>query len=130
MDDFVVKLPPNDMHGFVLRNHIRLWLADRQFSEEFCGDVLLVASELFSNAVQAIDDESDIEIHLMLRSGIVNIAVSNHGEGFDPGSLLPPTPNQLRGRGIELSRSLGALMVEQANHRTTVQVAMNQPKLR
>ncbi len=95
--------------------------------EVFRDDVLLVANELVSNAVQATTDDSDIDVRIELHTNSLCLTVSNCGIGFELGSLAPPTRIQARGRGVAISQRLGHFSVEQVAELTTVRVEMKQP---
>jgi anti-sigma regulatory factor (Ser/Thr protein kinase) len=124
MGPFDASLPPTEDRGRSLRVELRDWMSPSSIEHSQREDVLLVVSELFSNAVLATEDHSHIVIHVTLGSDGLNIAVSNHGSGFDLSALPVPLLNQRRGRGLAIAQKLGRVTVEQVDQQTTVRVAI------
>jgi anti-sigma regulatory factor (Ser/Thr protein kinase) len=88
--------------------------------------VLLVVSELFSNAVDATDDMSEVSVRIKSERKVLSIAVSNHGRAFELINVPAPLENQKRGRGLALAQQLGTVSVENADKQTTVKVEMTE----
>ncbi len=95
---------------------------DPLFPEDRIDDLRLSVSEACTNAMEAqtsavVDDATEtaesIRIRCLLGSERVEVEVTDHGSGFDPGSLSPHPPvtdparlNFDRGLGIPLIRIL------------------------
>jgi anti-sigma regulatory factor (Ser/Thr protein kinase) len=103
-------------------------MKDSSWPDTFREDLLLVSSELLTNAVEASRDGVDINVDIALDVTSLCLVVSNYGSGLEVESLPPPTTTQRRGRGIALSKSLGRLAVEQLGQLTIVRVEMKLPE--
>jgi anti-sigma regulatory factor (Ser/Thr protein kinase) len=66
---------------------------------EKLDDVLLVVSELVTNAV--LHGDGDIDIRLTCDAGVVRGAVSDEGHGFD-GRPRKPDPRRIGGHGLHI----------------------------
>ncbi len=64
-------------------------------------DVLLVVSELVTNAVRHGPDDRPIHLDVR-RDGVVRIEVRDQGEGFEPPVHTPGMPQDLRRSGFGL----------------------------
>ena len=123
MTDLLLTVPPENNQAHLVRSAIRRWSSDHDVPEWIIDDALLVASELFSNAVRA-SAGSRIDISVRAITDAVVVETSNIGPGFDPTSIPAPSYNRPGGRGIAISKALGSLVVEQSGSRTTVRVAL------
>lgn len=93
---------------------VRAWVADvlvrAHIGTSLTADVVLVASELVSNAVEAAVGGT-IEIHLRVRDIVggkeIVLSVSNSGTWAErPDEFTLPASSGPRGRGISVCRSL------------------------
>ena len=123
MTDLLLTVPPENNQAHLVRSAIRRWSTDEHVPEWILDDALLVASELFSNAVRA-SAGSGIDISVRASTDAVIVETSNIGPGFDPTVIPTPSYDRPGGRGIAISRALGSLVVEQSGSRTTVRVAL------
>lgn len=127
MTDLQLTVPADNTHAQLVRTAIRSWSVEENLSTNTIDDALLVASELFSNAVRA-SVGSCIDVAVRTDDDSVVIETANTGPGFDPTSVPPPDADRPGGRGLAISRALGSLVVEQAGSTTIVRVAL--PKVR
>ena len=123
MTDLLLTVPPENNQACLVRSAIRRWSSDEHVPEWIIDDALLVASELFSNAVRA-SAGSRIDISVRASTDAVIVETSNTGPGFDPTAIPAPSYDRPGGRGIAISKALGSLVVEQSGSRTTVRVAL------
>ena len=122
--DLDLELPPNHDQNRLLRAKIREWCSAEGYPVPYADDVVLVASELFSNAVAATVGDASITVGLVRHSDRALVRMMNEGEGFDPGSLPAPDPDRAGGRGIWLAKALGTLGVTQRQTKTIVTVVV------
>ncbi len=122
MSDLELHLPPDNEQSRVLRAKIREWGSAEGYPDPFVDDVLLVASELFSNAVRATVGRATITAGIERKSDGAVVTMTNEGPGFDPDVIPAPNPDRAGGRGIWLAKALGALKVTQQRSTTTVTV--------
>ena len=118
---FDVSLPSDISHGAELRRLVRTWCAEQQISQEAIADVLLVTSELFTNAARASLD-GPVAVSLRLRPPILSVSVENQGAAFNYQRVLTPVPNRAGGRGLFIAQTLGAVTVSHNAGTTTVSV--------
>ena len=91
-----------------LRDQLRTWLSDAEVAPPVCEDLLLVATELCTNAIEATAHAEPIEVrvsvdHAALRFSVANVA------GWVDGHDVPDLPHgslQERGRGLAIVRAL------------------------
>lgn len=94
------------------------------YSGPYADDIVLVASELFSNAVRATIGDKQIMAGVARLEDKAVVRVVNEGPGFDPDSLPAPNPDRPGGRGIWLAKALGTLGVTQRQTTTVVTVVV------
>jgi anti-sigma regulatory factor (Ser/Thr protein kinase) len=126
VNDLLLSLPCDDTQARYLRDQIRLWNDDVHLAEPQLEDVLLVASELLSNAVRAAPHETMIDVRVAYSSSGVSVQTTNTGSGFDL-DAPPASRQQHGGRGIAIMRALGTVTVEQVSDQTVVTVALRSP---
>ena len=122
VSDLELHLPPDNEQSRVLRAKIREWGSAEGYPDPFVDDVLLVASELFSNAVRATVGRASITAGIERNSDGAVVTMTNEGPGFDPDVIPAPHPDRAGGRGIWLAKALGTLKVTQQRSKTTVTV--------
>jgi anti-sigma regulatory factor (Ser/Thr protein kinase) len=85
-------------------------------------DLILVANELTTNAIEAAALGTDITVEVRVAASHVTMTVENVGPPFAiPDSLTLPPSSHMRGRGLALSRSLaGDLSAERTDDGTRV----------
>ncbi len=123
--DLELLLPPDHDQNRVLRAKIREWCSTEGFAGELSDDVVLVASELFSNAVRATVGEEPITAELERHANGALVRMMNEGPGFDPDSLPAPDPARGGGRGIWVAKALGTVAVAQRKTKTIVTVLVH-----
>jgi anti-sigma regulatory factor (Ser/Thr protein kinase) len=121
--DFLVTLPHDHALARQLRAEIREWFRLEDLPDLLREDTLLVASELFSNAVGAAIPQSEIDVRITRQVDGLSVTLRNMGPGFD-GELTPPPTVLPGGRGIAIARALGSLTVAQHLGYTTVSVLL------
>lgn len=123
MDPLQLSIDAEHANGPTLRASARQWLRDARVGRDVLEDVLLVVSELFSNAVNASRADSSVEIGLAPRSGAaILVTVTNVGLAFDLERVPAPTLDRRGGRGLAIAQAIGALDVRHRDGRTTVSV--------
>jgi len=90
-----------------LRDQLRAWLADIDISSNVLDDVLLVATELCTNAIEATANGEPVEVRATtdgrsLRLSVANVAPRPAREA----TVLPHGTLRERGRGLAIVRSL------------------------
>ena len=120
--DLKLQLPPNQDQSRVLRAKIREWGSAEGYPAPYVDDVVLVASELFSNAVRATVGGATIMAGVERRTDGATVRMTNEGPGFDPDALSAPHSDDTGGRGIWLAKALGTLGVTQRKTKTIVTV--------
>lgn len=119
-----LQLSPDHGQSRVLRAKIREWGLAEGYSDLYVDDVMLVASELFSNAVQATTGDASITVALARHPDGALVRMTNEGPGFDPERVPAPYPDRVGGRGIWLAKALGTLGVTQRQSKTIVTVVV------
>jgi anti-sigma regulatory factor (Ser/Thr protein kinase) len=122
--DLHLQLSPDYRQGAAMRAAIHQWCAADSVSEELADNIVLIASELFTNAVKATTDGSLIRASVERNDAGVLITVANCGPGFDPSLLAVPSPEVAGGRGIAISKAIGKVSVSQEQSTTIVTVAL------
>jgi anti-sigma regulatory factor (Ser/Thr protein kinase) len=104
-----------------LRDQLRTWLTDSDVTSTVRDDVLLVATELCTNAIEATAHDEPVEVLVStdgrsLRMSVANVApnVSREPAELRHGSL------QERGRGLAIVRSLVDTLVMTSDRGRTV----------
>jgi anti-sigma regulatory factor (Ser/Thr protein kinase) len=126
--DLLLSLTCDDKQARYLREQIRKWGARESLTNLQVDDLMLVASELLSNAVRASDAETCIDVVVSNSPAGVSVRMQNTGLGFDVDSLPAPSLRSFGGRGIAIMRALGAVSVEQDSGETVVTVALRPPQ--
>lgn len=118
--------PPLFSEARRLRADIRTWCAAVAADDDATDDILLVADELFANAVTATSTEHPIDVrltsHVTCNRPRVVVEVANEGTGLDESVLPGARPGEPGGRGLEIARTLGVLRIVQHGFTTTVSV--------
>ena len=125
MADLELRLSPRHDQSRDLRDTVRAWCSNEGYPESYVDDVVLVASELFSNAVRATVSDSWIVAAVERRFDKALVRMTNEGTGFDPDELVDPNVNIGGGRGIWLAKALGELGVTQRHTQTIVTVVLH-----
>jgi anti-sigma regulatory factor (Ser/Thr protein kinase) len=105
-----------------LREQLRTWLTDAEVESTTRDDLLLVATELCTNAIEATADSEPVEVQVSvdataLRLSVANVAATlerDRPPDLQHGSL------QERGRGLAIVRSLVDTMVMTSDDGRTV----------
>jgi anti-sigma regulatory factor (Ser/Thr protein kinase) len=88
------------------RRFVRVSLG-RDLPPVMIDDAVLLADELMTNSVRHAATTEPIELSVTVREGVIRVAVSDAGRGFDPNDPTPPTgPPRDGGWGLELVQSL------------------------
>jgi phosphoserine phosphatase RsbU/P len=105
-DVLVERLPTEPIAAYVGRGLVRSWLAGQHLPEEVADDIVLVASELVTNAAREASDR--VELRLWRTTAAVVVEVSDDGEGFvpPPDAHVAPSPQAEAGRGLWLVQML------------------------
>ena len=123
-----LSIAADDAECAGLRASARTWMEANGLGRDAREDVLLVISELFSNAVNAVKAVSGtdaIEVHLHAASaGGLEVTVTNTGSAFDLDRVPAPTIDRRGGRGLAIAQAIGSVQVRHTEGRTTVAVAI------
>lgn len=111
--------------GHQLRSSARAWLDTQNVSSEDRDDILLVLSELFSNAVRASDGSSEVDVTLSRGSSSVVVEVANSGQGFELDQVRAPSAEREGGRGLAIAAVLGTLRVHRRDRHTVVECLLH-----
>lgn len=130
VNDLILSFSRDDRHAKFLRARVRLWSAEEHLPETQLQDVLIVASELLSNAVRAAVSETTIAVCLMHTAEAVCVQVTNIGTGFDINEIPVPSHERVGGRGLAIMRALGVVAVSQIDEKTVVTVTLRPPIVR
>jgi anti-sigma regulatory factor (Ser/Thr protein kinase) len=122
--DLELEFSPDHDQSRVLRAKIREWCSAEGYPDPYIDDVLLVASELFSNAVHASVGNASISVGVARHPDGALVRMTNVGPGFDPERVPVPHPDRVGGRGIWLAKTLGTLGVTQRQSKTIVTVVV------
>jgi anti-sigma regulatory factor (Ser/Thr protein kinase) len=106
-----------------LRDQLRAWLANAGVAPAACEDLLLVATELCTNAIEATAHGEPIELQVSLDGSALRLSVANvsarHGSPA-PGELVHGSLQE-RGRGLAIVQSLvDSVVMTSADGRTVV----------
>lgn len=93
-----------------LRADLRRWLDRDGIEGEVVDDLVLVATELATNAIEATEDDGDVWLSLVDDGGSIRLAVVNSQAEGGPPAGEPPELRagslQERGRGLAIVRAL------------------------
>lgn len=98
------------------------------FSESQLGDVRLLASELVANALHHGNADGTITLSVHGMPKAIRVAVSDDGDGFDPGELSAPSSDQTRGWGLALVGVLADRWGVERDIATTVWFEIDHPR--
>ena len=106
-----------------LRDQLRTWLADAEVAPTTRDDLLLVATELCTNAIEATADSEPVEVQVSVDGTALRMSVANVTgtvEGHEPAELRQGSLQE-RGRGLAIVRSLvDTVVMTNADGRTVV----------
>ncbi len=107
------------------RAELRTWLdrEDYVLGPTSLDDILLVATELLSNARTAAVPGSEVVLACDVRHGRVEISVRNEGAAFSHRPTMP-IERSPRGRGLAIIASLADLSVDSVSDLVTVRAVM------
>jgi anti-sigma regulatory factor (Ser/Thr protein kinase) len=120
-DRFARVIEPDMDQLALLRQELGRWLADRGAGGSAVADVVLVATELSTNAIDA-NPAARVDVAAAADDDQVVLTVTNAASRpfrLD-GPVAPAEPTGRRGRGLYLAQELSdGLTVEHADGRTT-----------
>ena len=105
-----------------MRAVLRPYLDSLGVSPSGCDDMVLVATELASNAIEASGGKKEIRLRASVEHDAVTVELDDDGAGFELPTMqdAPPTAQE-RGRGLWLARTLtNELTVQRRRGRTVV----------
>lgn len=92
-----------------LRDQLRPWLEDAGVPPTACADLLLVATELCTNAIEATPPDVPVDVRVSNDGTALRLTVANHRPAtsveVEP-EVLQRGSLQERGRGLAIVRSL------------------------
>lgn len=106
-----------------LRDQLRTFLAEAGIGVATCEDLLLVATELCTNAIEATADAEPIEVRVTVDGQALRLSVANVAAAFGDHDVpeLRHGSLQERGRGLAIVRSLvDTMAMSSAGGRTVV----------
>jgi anti-sigma regulatory factor (Ser/Thr protein kinase) len=76
-----LRLAARPAQAALLRAHLRIWLSEHNATEDEVLDILLAATEAFSNAVMHARQPRSIAVHVRgrINQGVVEIVIRDHG---------------------------------------------------
>ena len=90
-----------------LRQELKQFMAQHGVSADVCDDLILVANELATNAIEAAALGSDVTVELHIDALHITLAVENIGPPFTlPSEITLPDRSRPRGRGLALSSQI------------------------
>lgn len=106
---------PRELHG--VRSTLAGWLAGQGVSGPDSDELVLIASELATNAIQASrGPESEVRVTAWREGELIALEVDDDGGGFDesqiasegrqPKSRTPPPASATRGRGLPIVEAI------------------------
>src|SRR5207249_8998774 len=113
-----LRLAARPAQAALLRAHLRLWLTEQHAAEDEILDILLAATEAFSNAVTHARQPRSIAVHVKgrINQGVVEIVVRDHGGWQDQ-------PSTGTGLGLHLMHALmDTVDLETTREGTTVRL--------
>jgi len=119
----VLGLSPDVESIGAVRQRMSAFLELSSLESDDAESVLLVTSELCTNAVQAAPSEPEAEVVVGCRlgEGAVEVEVTNPGDGFEGREPVMPPPEAESGRGLAIVDMLtDRLSVVSRGGRTTV----------
>lgn len=126
MDQLHLSIDADNANGPSVRASVRKWLRANGVSGDVLEDVLLVVSELFSNAVNASRSGAMVDVGLTSPTHrAIRVSVTNVGFAFDLERVPPPTLDRRGGRGLAIARAIGSLDARHRDGRTTVSVEID-----
>ena len=88
----------------ILRQHLRQFFAQHDVRAQLCDDLILVANELTTNAIEAAALGSDVTVEVHVDPRRITLAVENVGPPFTlPDEVVLPDESRPRGRGLALT---------------------------
>jgi anti-sigma regulatory factor (Ser/Thr protein kinase) len=116
------SFPPQVSELGLLRAVLRPYLESLGLSPVGCEDLLLVATELAANAIEADIGNHEIRFRIANSAAAVILELEDEGPGFElPTGVESPDAEQTRGRGLWLVRALtNDVSVERTDGRTVV----------
>ena len=106
-----------------LRDQLRTWLSDAEVAPPVREDLLLVATELCTNAIEATAQAEPIEVRVSVDAAALRFSVANVA-GMVPEHDVPELRKgslQERGRGLAIVRSVvDTVAMSTGNGRTVV----------
>lgn len=93
-----------------VRSQFRSWLQESDITRDVVEDLVVVATELCTNAVEATPDDERVQLQADFDGEAVRLAVSNATDDEElveeDFAVLPPGSLQERGRGLTIVRAL------------------------
>jgi anti-sigma regulatory factor (Ser/Thr protein kinase) len=87
-----------------LREQLRSFFADSAIGIDIADDLILVANELTTNAIEAAALGSDVTVEVHVDPRRITLAVENVGPPFTlPDEVVLPDESRPRGRGLALT---------------------------
>ena len=87
-----------------LRQELKQLMTQNDVRPDLCDDLILVANELATNAIEAATAGSDVTVEVQFTAQSITLAVENVGPHFTlPAELALPEQSRPRGRGLALS---------------------------
>ncbi len=90
MAELLLNLLPDHADSHFLREKIRFWCVEQGLRGTLCDHTILVATELFANAVTASRGGTVITASVKYEGAGVLVQVVNQGPGFDPEAIPFP----------------------------------------
>ena len=114
-----LTIPPSSTPLRAVRRVIEGWARAHDVAS---GPLTLIATELLANAMAVCPPDVDIELVLDLEGEEVTLSVTDCGPtAFDPGEILRPDVDSVRGRGLHIVQTLSnRLTIDRVEGRTVI----------
>ncbi len=125
-DDLVITWTSEGVELAEARQKITSWVhATQTVANDYLDDMLLVATELLTNARAAATEGSSIELSCSASHDRVQVCVQNDGEVFSHRPLVP-VENSPRGRGLAIVAAVADLSIDDSGDGSvTVRAVLN-----
>ena len=119
-----LETEPTFREARLARSMARSTFEGEGLERELLDSLILVTSELFTNAVEAGDAARPIMVVFNVSSDSIEVRVTNYGPALRA-KRLGPDDGGSRGRGLLIAKRVGSVSVRHKSGRTTVSVRVN-----
>ena len=100
-----IRSDPRELR--VVRQTLKEFFTVHGISSQLCDDLILVANELTTNAIEASALGADVTVLVTIDASRITLTVDNVGSQFElPPEVELPRSSRLRGRGLALTHRI------------------------